>query len=65
MDKALLEEDLAKLSNTDGCWDDSDEDENHDGGMHPSLSRTTLATISSTNTNKEGQEEELQDAWDL
>jgi len=55
-----LEQDLALLSNADGCWDDSDDNDNHD--LTHSVSRTTLATITSTNA-KEG--EEPQDAWDL
>ena len=55
-----LEQDLALLANADGCWDDSDGNDNHD--LTHSVSRTTLATITSTNA-KEG--EEPQDVWDL
>ena len=49
---------LALLSNAEGCWDDSDDDEG-EVDLHHSVSVTTFAT-SSTIT-----KEEPQDAWDL
>ncbi len=54
-----LKEDLALLSNTDGCWDDSGDED--DGDMHHSNSAATFTTISSANT----KDEKVQDAWDL
>ena len=55
-----LEQDLALLSNSDRYWDDSDGNDNHDH-IH-SASRTTLATITSTNAK---ERKEPQDAWEL
>jgi hypothetical protein len=58
-----LEEDLAKLANTEGCWDDSD----HEGGgsdddfkYAPTSSRASLVS-----TYKSASDSEPQDAWDL
>jgi hypothetical protein len=58
-----LQEDLAALANEDGCWDDSDDDDEIDGQiLSPSISRTTLATSVSGG---EGEEDDPEDAWDL
>jgi len=54
-----LNADLAMLSNTDGCWDDSGDEDN--GDMHHSASAATFTTTSSANT----KDEVAQDAWDL
>jgi hypothetical protein len=56
-----LKQDLALLSNTDGCWDDSDDEEN-ENVMHHSTSLATFETMTSNET-KEGNEP--LDAWDL
>jgi len=62
-----IEEEMALLSNADGCWDDSD-DENPNILSH-SISRTTLGTASSSNDNQGGEsdreDDEPLDAWDL
>jgi len=51
------------LENTDGCWDDSDED---DVGIVRNYSRVTLATTSSNKTEEdEGASSGPLDAWDL
>jgi hypothetical protein len=42
-----LEEDLALMENTDGNWDDSDDDEVHQ--LRHSASKTTLTSVSSSN----------------
>jgi hypothetical protein len=59
-----LEEDLALLSNTDGCWDDSDDDEDK---LHHSVSQPSLTTVSSSNDNPvHGSDDDgPEDAWDL
>jgi len=57
-----IEQDLALLSNTDGCWDDSEDEEQPE--MQHSVSRQTLTTVSSSNTCQK-EENEPQDAWDL
>lgn len=65
-DKTLsLEEDLARFENTDGNWDDSD-DEDH-GEMHHSASVPTLTsgTSSARMTSEDGSEDTPTDAWDL
>lgn len=53
-----LNADLAQLSNKEGCWDDSDEE---DVDLHHSVSVQTFATTSSAQT----KEDAIQDAWDL
>jgi regulator of nonsense transcripts 1 len=64
--KALsLEEDLARLTNTEGNWDDSD---GEDDAIHRSVSRATLA--SATSSNNLGDENDTDaggpvDVWDL
>lgn len=55
-----LKQNLAALSNTDGCWDDSDDDEQCE--LHHSVSVATFATTSTSNTKGDN---EPQDAWDL
>ncbi len=59
--ETALKKDLALLSNTDGCWDDSDDEE---GEFHHSVSAGTFATSSSATSSKE-DDEPAQDAWDL
>jgi len=59
---ATIEKDLALLSNTDGCWDDFDDDD-HPDFPHHSVSPVTLASISSLVINE--KEGEPLDAWDL
>jgi len=56
-----MKQNLAALSNTDGCWDDSDDDEQC-GDLHHSVSVATFATTSTSNTKGD---DEPQDAWDL
>lgn len=60
-----LEQDLALLSNTDGNWDDSDDEEKLE--MHHSVSQPTLTTVSSSNDirNLGSDDEGPLDAWDL
>jgi hypothetical protein len=60
-----LEEDLQLLSNTDGCWDDSDDEGKLE--LHHSVSVPTLTTVSSSNDirNDISDEDEPIDAWDL
>ena len=60
-----LQEDLAALANEDGCWDDSDDDDDGVDGqiLSPSISRTTLATGDSGGYGEE--DEDPEDAWDL
>jgi len=58
-----LEEDLARLANTDGNWDDSD-DEDDGGGIHRSVSRTTLSSAGRTDSGTENDSETV-DVWDL
>jgi hypothetical protein len=58
-----LEEDLARLTNTDGNWDDSDDE---DVKLHHSVSQPTLTSNSSSNGRLEGSEDDGPvDAWDL
>lgn len=54
-----LEEDLALLANTDGNWDDSDDDDNF---MHRSASQPTL---SSADRVDESDDDGPVDVWDL
>jgi hypothetical protein len=58
-----LEEDLARLTNTDGNWDDSDDE---DVELHRSVSQPTLTSASSSNR-LEGSDDDggPVDAWDL
>lgn len=59
-----LEEDLARMEKTDGNWDDSD-DEHHIPLRH-SVSRGTLASVSSSNDVKNATRSSTPvDAWDL
>jgi regulator of nonsense transcripts 1 len=61
VDPQALKDDLAMLENADGCWDDSDSDDDH-GMKHGS----PLDHGSSTNTsNDEEAVDEPLDAWDL
>ena len=65
VDPQALKDDLAMLENTDGCWDDSDDD---DPGIVRNYSRATLATTSSNKTEEEEDEGASSgplDAWDL
>jgi len=55
-----LKNDLALLSNADGHWDDSDEDECNE--IQNSVSVATLTSMTSSVTTKV---DEPQDAWDL
>ena len=59
-----LEEDLARLTNTDGNWDDSD-DENEI--IHRSVSRQTLTSATSSNnlTDSNDGDSGAVDIWDL
>jgi len=61
-----LQADLAALANEDGCWDDSDDDDDGIDGqiLSPSISRTTLAT-SVSGDNDDNDDEDPEDAWDL
>ena len=59
-DPEALKNDLKELENSEGCWDDSDDD---DLGMIRNVSRATLATASS-NKSEEVSDGPL-DAWDL
>ena len=60
-----LEEDLALLANTEGCWDDSDEEGEFD--LRHSVSQPTLTTVSSSNDirNLGSDDDGPMDAWDL
>jgi len=62
-----LEKDLAKLANTDGCWDDSESDDGTDDianneSIVPTSSR---ASIVSSSHYKSASDDEPQDAWDI
>jgi hypothetical protein len=59
-----LEQDLALLANTEGCWDDSDDE---GGDLHHSVSQPTLTTVSSSNDirNLGSDDDGPADAWDL
>jgi hypothetical protein len=63
-DKGLsLEEDLALLTNADGNWDDSDDE---DAKMPHSTSQPTLTSLSSSNGRVDGSDGSGQvDVWDL
>ena len=57
-----LEEDLARLTNTDGNWDDSDTEEEYN--MHHSTSQPTLS--SADRADESGSEDDSPiDVWDL
>lgn len=58
-----LEEDLARLTNTEGNWDDSDDDGDGDG-IHRSVSRTTLSSAGRTDSGAENDGGPV-DVWDL
>ena len=62
-----LEEDLARLQNADGNWDDSDEDDdNNKKVLAHSGSRITLASGASSNDIRSGDDSNGPlDAWDL
>ena len=59
-----LEQDLARLTNTDGNWDDSDDE---DTDLHRSVSQPTLTSASSSNDRVEGSDDGSGpvDIWDL
>merc|ERR1712165_206539 len=61
VDAQTLQEDLALLANSDGCWDDSDGEEDKNELRH-SVSVSTFVTTSSA---KEEEDDQPQDAWDL
>ena len=65
--RQTLEEDLALLENTDGNWDDSDEEDQAD--LKHSVSRATLTSGASSNDptfDTSGDDSSApQDAWDL
>jgi len=63
-DGATFEEDLQKLANEDGCWDDSD-DEGKLEIVHRVSSRLTLGSVDSGDGGKKKVEVEATDAWDL
>ena len=58
--KQSLQNDLALLSNADGNWDDSDDDEWNE--IHNSVSAATLTSLTSSSPTRI---DEPQDAWDL
>jgi len=57
-----LEEDLARLTNTDGNWDDSDDDEDYN--MHHSTSQPTLSSADRADGSSSDNESPV-DVWDL
>jgi AAA domain len=60
-----LEEDLARLTNTEGNWDDSDDE---DEAIHRSVSKATLTSAASSNNLADGNYLEASgpvDVWDL
>ena len=59
-DPETLKHDLKELENSEGCWDDSDDD---DLGIIRNVSRATLATASSNKSDEES--DGPLDAWDL
>jgi hypothetical protein len=63
-----MEEDLARLTNTDGNWDDSDSDEDT-ADLRRSVSQPTLTSVSSSNDRPfDGSDDDdaaPTDAWDL
>jgi hypothetical protein len=60
-----LEQDLTLLANTEGCWDDSDEEGEFD--LRHSVSQPMLTTVSSLNDirNFGSDNDGPMDAWDL
>ena len=60
-----LEEDLKMNENTDGNWDDSDEDDLPEKSLIHSASKTTLTSVSSSNDMRESSDNSAMDAWDL
>ena len=61
-----LEEDLAKMENIDGNWDDSDDDDGDVGNLRHSVSKTTLTSASSSNDMQSGDDSsDAVDIWDL
>lgn len=62
VDAQTLQQDLALLANSDGCWDDSDDDDDLTELRH-SVSASTL--VSASSAAKAEKEEQPQDAWDL
>jgi hypothetical protein len=57
-----LEEDLARLTNTDGNWDDSDDEEEYN--MHHSASQPTLSSAGRTDGSGSENDSPV-DVWDL
>jgi len=62
-EKLTLEEDLARITNTDGNWDDSDDeaDNPNNGGLKPLKSSTSQSTILGDRDDDDGPV----DVWDL
>ncbi len=58
-----LEEDLARLTNTDGNWDDSDGEEEYN--MHHSTSQPTLSSADRADGGSGSENESPVDVWDL
>ena len=58
-----LEEDLARMQNEEGNWDDSDHEEKME--MHHSASRATLASSVATATDVASGSSDAVDIWDL
>ena len=63
VDLSTMEEDLAKFENTDGNWDDSDDEDVAD--LSRNISRTTLASSTPSHDNHTDTPEPVLDAWDL
>jgi hypothetical protein len=57
-----LEEDLALITNADGNWDDSDDEDT--GALRHSASKATLTSRTSSNLLSEGESSAV-DVWDL
>jgi hypothetical protein len=59
-----LEEDLAKMENTDGCWDECWDDDIEMPTMLKSISKATLTSASSSNELNSANDSVI-DVWDL
>ena len=57
-----LEEDLARLTNTDGNWDDTDDE---DEDLHRSSSQPTLNSMTSSRLDGSEDDSGPVDVWDL
>lgn len=63
--QVTLEEEIKMNENTEGNWDDSDDDDLPQKSLIHSASKTTLTSVSSSNDLRESSDNSAMDAWDL